>query len=58
MLSFICSFNIEDLMPDHSTEQSGAEADSGFSPARTVQDAIQAGATCIGRTHTIEIACR
>ena len=58
MLSFICSFDIEDLTPDHSTEQSGAEADSGFSSARAVQDAVQAGATCIGRTHTVEIACR
>ena len=58
MLSLVCSFDIEDLKLDHSTEQNGAEADSGFSSARAVQHAVQAGATCIGRTHTIEIACR
>lgn len=58
MLLFICSFGIEDLTPNHSTEQSGAESNTGFSSARAVQDAVQAGATCIGRTHTTEIACR
>lgn len=58
MLLFICSFGIEDLTPEHSTEQSGAESDTGFSSARAVQDAVQAGATCIGRTHTTEVACR
>ena len=58
MLSFVCSFAIEDLRPDHTTEQSGAESNSGFLSAHAVQEAIQAGATCIGRTHTSEIACR
>ncbi|KAL3142976.1 Amidase 1 [Trebouxia sp. C0009 RCD-2024] len=51
-------FGIEDLTPDHATAQSGAESNTGFSSAHAVQEAISAGATCIGRTHTSEIASR
>lgn len=52
----LCRFEIEDLTSDHITEQSGAEGNSGFSSARAVQQAIHAGATCVGRTNTDEIA--
>ena len=54
---FAYRFEIEDLTSDHMTEQSGAESNTGFFSARAVQEAIQAGASCIGRTNTAEIAC-
>ena len=48
-------FEIEDLTSDHTTEQTGAESNTGFTSAHAVQQAVQAGATCIGRTNTNEI---
>ncbi len=51
-----CRFQIESLSAEHETQQSGAEGSSGFSSAQAVQEAVQAGATCIGRTNTPEIA--
>ncbi len=51
-----CRFQIEHLSAEHETQQSGAEGNSGFSSAQAIQEAIHAGATCIGRTNTPEIA--
>ncbi|DBB16628.1 TPA: Amidase 1 [Trebouxia sp. C0006] len=49
-------FQIEHLSAEHESQQSGAEGSSGFSSAQAIQEAIHAGATCIGRTNTPEIA--
>ena len=51
-----CRFQIEHLSAEHESQQSGAEGSSGFSSAQAIQEAIHAGATCIGRTNTPEIA--
>lgn len=56
ILNLARRFEIEDLTPDHTTEQTGAESNTGFISARAVQLAVQAGATCIGRTNTNEIS--
>ncbi|KAA6429725.1 MAG: hypothetical protein FRX49_00159 [Trebouxia sp. A1-2] len=49
-------FQIENLSAEHETQQSGAESNTGFSSAHAIQEAIHAGATCIGRTNTPETA--
>ena len=49
-------FDIEDLTDNHTVEQSGAESDTGFAAAKALQAAVQAGATCIGRTRAPEAA--
>jgi len=51
-----CRFQIENLSTEHETQQSGAEGNSGFSSAQAIREAVHAGATCIGRTNTPEIA--
>ena len=47
-------FDVEDLTDTRTVEQSGAESDTGF--AKALQAAVQAGATCIGRTRAPEAA--
>lgn len=56
LLRGLCSFHIEGLSPEHETQQSGAESNTGFSSAQAIHTAIHAGATCIGRTNTPEAA--
>ena len=56
LLHGLCSFHIEGLSPEHETQQSGAESNTGFSSAQAIRTAVHAGATCIGRTNTPEAA--
>lgn len=49
-------FFIEDLALDCEVQQNGAEGSTGFASAHAIQEAIHAGATCVGRTNTPEAA--
>lgn len=55
-LQLVCSFFIEDLALDCEVQQNGAEGSTGFASAHAIQEAIHAGATCVGRTNTPEAA--
>lgn len=45
-----CSFEIEDLSEENAVKQHGAEAGTGFQAAACIQQAVKAGATCLGRS--------
>eukprot|EP00891_Asterochloris_glomerata_P009032 jgi/Astpho2/9032/Aster-x1560 len=50
--TFICAsnFEIEDLSEENAVKQHGAEAGTGFQAAACIQQAVKAGATCLGRS--------
>ena len=47
---------MEGLTDQRTVEQHGGEADTGFTSANAIQAAIEAGASCVGRTKTAEAA--